>query len=99
VLSNDNVVGDGSLYMEVGEEVTMTPTTYVAVTPAASLKPPAQSASDGSASHRTKTTRMDNMAVKCETSKNDEMLEESKQLPNTSLAATPTASQTPDADS
>ena len=58
MLSNDNDVADGTLSMEVGEEVKMTPTTHLAVTPAASLKPLAQSTSDDSASDDSKTLKM-----------------------------------------
>jgi hypothetical protein len=58
VLSNDNGVADYSMGGEVAEEVTITPTTYIAVTPAASLKPQAQWTSDEPASHGKENSKM-----------------------------------------
>ena len=78
MLSNDNDVADGTLSMEVGEEVKMTPTTHLAVTPTASLKPLAQSASHGSASEDTSKQKMAVMADKCIYSRMTEVNEESK---------------------
>ncbi len=78
MLSNDNGESIDIAIMDVTEEVTMTPTTYLAVTPAASLKPPAQSTSDEPASYDTNTSLISQMVRKCETQKNAEVLEESK---------------------
>ena len=76
MLSNDNEEGGNPDTMELSEEVITTPTTHIAVTPAASPKPPAQSTSDKPASHGKNNSKMSQMSKKFETSKNVEVLEE-----------------------
>ena len=76
MLSNDNEEGGNPDTMELPEEVITTPSTHIAVTPAASLKPPAQSTSNEPASHGKYNSKMSQMSKKFETSKNVEVLEE-----------------------
>ena len=64
--------------MDVTEEVTKTPTTQIAVTPTASLKPLAQLTSHDSASDNTSKQKMAVMADKCIYSRVTEVNEESK---------------------
>ncbi len=78
MLSNDNDVADGILNMEVSEEVKISPTTHVAVTPAASLKPLAQTTSDDSASDHPKTLKMAKFSQISETSQRHDEHEELK---------------------
>jgi hypothetical protein len=78
VLSNDNGESVDTSTMDVTKEITTTPTTYLAATPAASLKPLAQSASHGSASEDTSKQKMAVMADKCIYSRMTEVNEESK---------------------
>ncbi len=78
MLSNDNDVADGTAYMDVTEELTMTHIGKQATTPVAVPQLRAFSTSDDSASHGSKNLKMANMANECKSSKISKVNEESK---------------------
>ena len=78
MLSNDNEEGGNPDTMELSEEVITTPTTHIAVTPAASLKPLAQSRSDDPTSDDTIMFKMAVMTDKYNYPRMTEVNEESK---------------------
>ncbi len=98
MLSNDNGEYIGSTTMDMTEKVAMTPPVNQATTPVAFPQPLDESRSNDFASYGKNVTKMSSMTGKCEIQHGQCEHEESKQPPINLLAATSTASQTPDVE-